>query len=230
MADSEKLDKAIEAVKNMRVPPGPSADLASRTIERLQTASHEPDTDIGLRQRPGWIPGIRRLWPLAAAAMLMVGFFVGRLSQPRSISPKDLASLEQSLYSRLHDSLATEVQAAQVQTYQKVASDVNTVLDHRLGSVAAEVILASNNTTNEVIRDLVKTVRVSQDQQERQLSQFAAALQWVQSDRLRDQAQLNTRVASLAVATQRGFALLAGQQASEEPSGRINQPSNEERN
>jgi hypothetical protein len=230
MADFERLDKTIEAVKSMRVPPGPSADLAARTVERLGTAGHEPDADIGLHQRPAWMPRIRQLWPLAAAAMLMLGFFVGRLSQPRSISAKDLASIEQSLYGRLHDSLAAEVQLAQAQTHQKVVSDVNAVLDHRLGSVAAEVFVASNTTTSEVIRDLVKTIRVSQDQQERQLSQFAEALQWIQSDRLRERAQINTQVASLAGATKKGFAILAGQQASEEASSPIHQPSNEERN
>jgi hypothetical protein len=227
MADFERLDKAIEAVKNTQVPAGPSQDLTELTLHRLQAAAEQQDAVGEGEPQIGWASVARRFWPLAAAAMLMAGFFVGRLTQPRSISRPDLASLEQSLYNRLQETLASDVQAAQVQTYRRVVSDVNAALDQRLPMVAAEVLLASNSTTTQVIRDLVQIIRTNQVQQQKE---FATALELIESDRLRDQAQLNTRFASFAAATERGIAFLAGRQAAAEPSTQTRQPFNTERN
>jgi hypothetical protein len=241
MADFDRLDKAVEAMKNTPVPTGPSQDLADRTLELLRKAGQEPDARDAGPYRVGWTRRIRQLWPLAAAAMLMAGFFVGRLTQPRSINSRDLVSLEQSLYNRLHETLASEVQTSQAQTYSRVAGDVNAVLDRRLAAVAAQVLATSNNTTTQFISDLVQIIREQQrqsaqfaadlkEQQQKQSAQFAAALEWLDSARLRDRDQLNTRFASLAVATERGFAQLAGQQGTERPSDETQQIPNPERN
>jgi|GEM_PF-6794622 len=235
MADFDRLDKAVEAVKNAQVPAGPSQDLASRTLVQLGTAIQEHE-EVGQQRRwTRWAPFARPLWPVAAAAALVLaGFLAGRLTQANTLSQRDLAVLERSLEGRLRDAVASDLQAAQTQAYHRLMSDVNEVLDRRISLVAGGVLAASNTTTNQVIRDLVQVIRANQIQQH---NEFAAALEWIEADRMRKQAQLSNSFASFAVATEHNLrqttdylALLAGRQGTDGLPSETHQPSSQERN
>ena len=235
MADFDRLDKAVEAVKNTPVPAGPSQDLADRTLAQLGTAMQDRQEAGRQRCWARWAPLARPLWPVAAAAALVLaGFLAGRLTGPKALGQQDLAVLERSLEGRLRDAVASDVQAAQVQAYRRMMSDVNEVLDRRISLVAGGVLAASNTANNQVIRDLVQIIRANQIQQH---NEFTAALEWIEADRIHKQAQLTSSFASFAVATEQNLrqttdylAFLAGRQGTDGLPTETYQPSNQERN
>jgi len=104
------LDKAVEALKNEQIPPGPPQEVIESTIIKLTETAEQTDT-IKLDKRIRIIEGLKAaksLVKIAAAAVLLIaaGYATGRLSGPQ---PLDMAQIQAALEPKIRQRLLDEM-------------------------------------------------------------------------------------------------------------------------
>ncbi len=199
--DENSLEKAVEALKNEHIPPGPPQELVDATVARLAEASVESDTvtiegRTGLREK---LRSVKSLTKVAAAAVLLIlaGYATGRLSAP------DMEQLQASLEPAIRENLAAEMkgylQLGLTNSYVQLKDDLTEQYRRDLNQFAAYTLAASGAATNQLLEDLVESINTAQTHDRQWVT---AAFEQIELDRLRDSARLSNAFATFAVRTE----------------------------
>jgi len=196
------LAKATEALANTEVPPGPPQEAVDATLAKLADAIDKPaEPTIESLSSARRIKIVPDLVKFAAAATVLVtaGYLIGRLSAPKPMDAEELyAALKPAIKRDLLESMARQWQLILASNNAELKDELRTEYRQDLNQFAVQTLAASGAATNQLLRDLVQSVR---DAQIRDLRSVAAALRQIESDRVRDKAQLANGLETLAVAT-----------------------------
>lgn len=205
MKDKEDIfEKAVESLRGEPVPPVPPRELVNATMAKLaecSALSAVGDTGNCVSQRQ-WPTAFRGFGRLAAAALVLMaaGYAVGRWSAPRPPDMEQIrAAIEPAIRRDLLDETRQYVQLSLANGYLQVKDELSEQYRQDLSRVAGQTLAASNTITNELLTqliDAISTVQVTDRQR------FAAALEQVELNRLRDRNQLSSAFATLAVRTE----------------------------
>jgi hypothetical protein len=198
------FEKAVEALKNEPVPPGPPPELRDATIARLAASSNPSDT-IDLQTRIRIRDRLRAAGSyirVAAAAVILIaaGYAVGRWSAPRPPDMEQIrAALEPAIRQNLLDETRQYVQSGLASGYVQIRDELSRQYRQDLSRVAVQTLAASNTVTNELLTRLIESIDAAQTQDRRW---FAAVAEQIERNRLRDRNQLSSAFASFAVQTE----------------------------
>jgi DNA-binding ferritin-like protein (Dps family) len=202
-----KLEKAVEALKNEQIPPGPPPELANSTLAKLAENSEQTDS-VNQKHRILIFEGLRvtkSLTKIAAAAVLLIaaGYAAGRLSAPR---PPDMdqirAALEPAIRQNLLDETKRYMQLGLANAYIRIKDELSEQYRQDLRQVAKQSVAASNAVTNGLLTELIELFNKAQNQ-DRQL--VAAALGQIESKRQQDRTELTDALTTLALQTEDEF-------------------------
>jgi hypothetical protein len=205
MEESDKiLEKAIEALKNEQIPPGPPQEVVKSTVAKLTEATEQADT-VKLKNRIlifNDLKATRSLTKIAAAAVLLIaaGYATGRLSAPRAPDMEQIrAALEPSIRQKLLDETKQYMQLGLANAYIRIKDELSQQYRQELNRVALQSVAASNATTNELLTQLVESFNEVQSQYQQRIE---TAFEQVESKRRRDRTDLSHALATLAVQTE----------------------------
>ncbi|MFC1604287.1 hypothetical protein ACFL5F_04590 [Planctomycetota bacterium] len=198
------LKKAVEALKNEQIPPGPAQELADATIAKLAEAAGQPDT-VKLKNRIRLVEGLRAtksLSKIAAAAVLLIaaGYATGRLSGPRPPDMEQIrAALEPAIRKNLLDETKQYLQLGLANGYVRIKDELSQQYRQDLSRVALQTVAASNAVTNELLTELIDSISEAQSQDRQWV---AAAFDQIESNRLQDRNQFSNALVTLALQTE----------------------------
>ena len=200
------LEKAVKALKNEQVPPGPAPELADATIAKLIQACEQPNTvKLGKRIRFikwKWLMATGSFTKVAAAAVLLIiaGYAAGRLSAPRGPDAEQLqAALEPAIRERLLDEMRQYLQLGLASCYARLKDDLSQQYRSDLNQFAAQTLAASGVVTNQLLEELIESINAAQTQDRQWVT---AALEQIELNRLQDRDQLSSALAGFAVRTE----------------------------
>ncbi|MFB0555352.1 MAG: hypothetical protein ACETWQ_18760 [Phycisphaerae bacterium] len=211
MEENENIvEKAVKALKNEQTPPGPSQELADATIAKLTEASGQSN-NVTTGKRIwfiDWLKATNSFTKVAAAAVLLIiaGYATGRLTSPQPPDMKQLQdALEPAIRSRLLDEMKQYWQLALTSSYAQLKSELSQQYRSDLNQFAAYTLAASGAATNQLLEELIESINAAQTH-DRQW--FTTAIEQIELNRLRDNAQLTNAFASFAVQTEQDMARL----------------------
>jgi hypothetical protein len=198
------LKKAVKALKNELIPPGPPSELADATVAKLTEASGQPNTvttgrPIRFIER---LKAINSFTKVAAAAVLLIiaGYATGRLSAPPPPDVEQLqAALEPAIRQNLLDEMKQFLQLGLANCYVLLKDDLTQQYRSDLNQFAAYTLAASGVATNQLLEELIESINTAQTQDRQWV---AAAFEQIELNRLRDNAQLSNAFATFAVRTE----------------------------
>ncbi len=198
------LEKAVKALKNEQIPPGPSQELAEATVAKLTEASAQSNkVTTGKRiWFIDWLKAPNSFTKVAAAAVLLIvaGYAAGRLSAPRGPDAEQLqVVLEPAIRSRLLDEMKQYWQLALTSSYAQLKNELSQQYRSDLNQFAAYTLAASGAATNQLLEELIESINAAQTQDRQWVS---AAFEQIELNRLRDNAQLTNAFATFAVQTE----------------------------
>jgi hypothetical protein len=205
MEESEnKLEKAVEALKNEQIPPGPPQELADSTIAKLAEIEEQTDT-VKHKNRILIFEDLRAaksLTKIAAAAVLFiaVGYATGRLSAPRTPDMEQIrVALEPAIRQHLLEETRQYMQLGLANAYIRIKDELSQQYRQELNRVALQSVAASNAVTNELLTELIASFNEAQSQDRQRI---VTALEQIESRRLRDRSELSNAFATLALQTE----------------------------
>jgi len=178
------LEKAVEALKNEQIPPGPPQEVTESTITKLTEATGQSDIirpDNRIRIIEG-LKSSKSLAKIAAAAVLLIR-----------------AALEPKIRQNLLDETRQYVQLGLANGYIRIRDELSQQYRQELSRVALQSVAASNAVTNEMLIELIESFNEAQSQDRQRI---AAALEQIESNRLHDRTQLGNALATLALQTE----------------------------
>ncbi len=198
------LEKAVKALKNEQVPPGPARELADATVAKLAEASGQSNT-VTAGRRFRFIERLKAtnsFTKVAAAAVLLIiaGYAAGRLSAPRGPDAEQLqAALEPAIRQNLLDEMKRYWQLALTSSYVQLKDDLTQQYRRDLSRFAIQTLAASNAVTNELLTELIESINVAQTEDRQWV---AAAFEQIELNRRQDNAQLSNAFVTFAVRTE----------------------------
>jgi len=193
------LERAAEALKNEKIPPGPSQELVDETMARLteklgHSETIQLESRIRIRER---LRTVNHLYKVAAAVILLLvgGYTVGRLSAPR---PPDMKQLQAALAPVIREELLDEINEHLQSSYASLTDSLDRKYQQDLNRVGMQILAASNTVTNERLAGLIESFNEYQTQ-ERQW--FTTMLERLESNRLQDSAVLSDALVTVAQQT-----------------------------
>ena len=205
MEESEKiLEKAIEALKNEQIPPGPPQELVKSTVAKLTEDAEQADTAKPKNRILIFndLKAVKSLTKIAAAAVLLIaaGYATGRLSTPRAPDMEQIrAALEPSIRQKLLDETKQYMQLGLANAYIRIKDELSQQYRQELNRVALQSVAASNAATNELLTQLVESFNEAQSQDRQRI---ATALGQIESRRQQDRTDLSNALATLALQTE----------------------------
>lgn len=209
--DEDALAKALAGLKQQGLSNPPPEEVMDETIRRLAEAQARippgERTPDGTVIRPAFSGAGIRL-ALAAAALLMLGYAVGRLAAPAppdldeirdALTPSLAASIEPVIREKVVEDLRERYELALVATYVRVKEELTQQYRDDMNRLAVETLAASNAVTNRLLEGLVEAVKVRQVQDRQQV---AVALKEIEARRLEDSTRLGHAMLNLAVQTE----------------------------
>ena len=198
------LEKAVEALKNEQIPPGPPQELTDATSAKLAEASGEPHTETSSRQIRivEGLKATKSLTKIAAAAVLLIaaGYATGRLSGPQPPDMEQIrAALEPAIRQNLLDETKQYLQLGLANGYVRIKDELSQQYRQDLSRVALQSVAASNAMTNELLTELIESINEAQNQDRQWV---VAAFDQIESNRLRDRNQLSNAFATFALQTE----------------------------
>ncbi|OHB74792.1 MAG: hypothetical protein A2Z25_15530 [Planctomycetes bacterium RBG_16_55_9] len=197
--DRDILERAAEILKNETIPPGPSPELIEATMSRLAETARQEDTiplegRIRLRDR---LKTLKNLNKVAAAAVLLIvsGYAVGRLTAPR---PPDMEQIQAALEPTIRRNLVNEVSQHLQSGYVGLINELDRQYREELNRVAMQILTASNVATNKRLSELIDSINDAQTHQRQWLT---AALEQMESNRIKDTTQLSDALTTVALQT-----------------------------
>ncbi len=205
MEENENIvEKAVKALKNEQIPPGPSQELAEATIAKLTEASGQSN-NLTTGKRIwfiDWLKAPNSFTKVAAAAVLLIiaGYAAGRISSPRQPDIEQLqAALEPAIRSRLLDEMKQYWQLALTSSYAQLKNELSQQYRSDLNQFAAYTLAASGAATNQLLEELIDSINEAQTQDRQWVS---AAFEQIELNRLRDNTELSNAFATFAVQTE----------------------------
>ena len=197
--DENILEKAVRSLKNEQTPPGPSDELVEETIEKLNRVSEQPiDIELVRRDRVMFLSNLVK-FAAAAVFLIIAGFAVGRLTTTRPPDMEQIrASLEPAIRNQLLGEMKQYMRAGLASSYVQIKDDLTEQYRHDMNQLAANVVTASGTVTNQLLQQLIESIDAAQTQDRHR---FIAALEQMELNRRRDNAQLGDALVSLAVQT-----------------------------
>jgi hypothetical protein len=171
------LDKAIDALANTNVPPGPPKELTDATVAKLSEAAESYKDDFKTIRFVDRIKQTRGLIKFAAAAVILIaaGYTIGRFSAPKPPDVQQLqAALEPAIRQNLLAEMAQYMQVGLANGYAQIKNELQQQYRRDLSDFAIQTLTASSAVTNERLQELIKAINTSQTQ-DRQW--FATALE-----------------------------------------------------
>ena len=205
MTEKEDIfEKAVESLRREPVPPGPPRELVDATMAKLAERAGSPaEMDTGNHvSQTEWLKPLRSFGRVAAAAVVLIaaGYAVGRWSAPRPPDMEQIrAAIEPAIRQDLLDETRQYVQLSLANGYLQVKDELSEQYRQDLSRVAIQTLAASNTITNELLTQLVESISTAQVKDQRR---FAAALEQIELNRLRDRNQLSSAFATFAVQTE----------------------------
>jgi len=202
------LEKAVNALNNEQVPPGPPRELANSTIAKLTEISGQTNTFSNSR-RIRLIDRIKlpnSFAKVAAAAVLLImaGYATGRLLSPKPPDIEQLqAVLEPAIREQLLDEMKQYWQLGLTASYAQLKDDISQQYQRDLNQIAAYTLAASGAATNQLLENLIESINLAQTQ-ERQW--VATALGEIELNRLKSDAQLSNAFVTFAAQTKQDMA------------------------
>jgi hypothetical protein len=219
------LEKAVKALNDEKIPPGPPEELANSTIAKLTELSGQTDTVSGgriirLMERIKAPNGFSKV---AAAAVLLIvaGYAAGRLLSPKPPDIEQLRiALEPAIRSQLVDEMKQYWQLSLTASYAQLKEDLSQQYRRDLNQFAAYTLAASGAATNQLLEELIHSINTAQMQNRQWV---AAAIGEIELDN----AQLSNAFATFAVQTEQNMARIMSytQQDSLVPN-RLTEPNN----
>jgi hypothetical protein len=205
MEESEnKLEKAVEALKNEQIPPGPPQEVIEATMAKLAENAEQADT-VNQNHRILIFEGLRAVKSLpkiAAAAVLLIaaGYVTGRLSAPRAPDMEQIrAALEPSIRRNLLNETKQYMQLGLANAYVRIKDELSEQYRQELNRVALQSVAASNAVTNELLTEIIESFNEAQNQDRQRI---VTALEQIESRRLRDRSELSNAFATFALQTE----------------------------
>lgn len=198
------LEKAVKAMNDQQVPPGPPRELADSTLAELtelsgQTNNMPNGRTISITERIKLPSGFIKV---AAAAIVLItaGYAAGRLLSPKPPDIKQLQTvLEPAIRSQLVDEMKQYWQLALASSYAQLKDDLTQQYRRDLNQVAAYTLAASGTATNQLLEELIESINQAQTQDRQWV---VSALGQIELNRLQDNAQLSNALASFAAQTE----------------------------
>jgi hypothetical protein len=197
--DENILEKAVNSLKNEQTPPGPSNELVDETIEKLDIVSEQPVNVEFLK--PDRIMLLSNLVKFAVAAvfLIIVGFAAGRLTTVRMPNLEQIrASMEPAIRDQLLGEVKQYMQTNLANSYMQMKDDLTEQYRRDMNQLASNIVTASGTVTNQLLQQLIESVDAAQTQDRQR---FIAALEQMELNRRRDNAQLSDALFSFAVQT-----------------------------
>jgi len=198
------LEKAVNALNNEQVPPGPPRELANSTISKLTEISGQASTfsssrRIRLIDRIN-IPNSFTKVAAAAVLLIMAGYATGRLLSPK---PPDIEQLRVALEPTIRQNILDEMkqywQLGLTASYAQLKDDLSQQYRSDLNQFAAYTLAASGAATNQRLEALIESINQAQTQDRQWV---ATALGEIELNRLQDNAKLSNAFVSFAVQTE----------------------------
>lgn len=202
--NENSLEKAVEALKNELIPPGPPQELTDATIAKLTEASGQSRT-VSIENRIRIMERLRAakgLTKVAAAAVLLIlaGYGTGRLSAPR---PPDMEELQAALEPAIRRNLVTEMkdylQLGLTNSYIQLRDELSQQHRQDMSRFAIQTLAASNAVTNELLTELIESINAAQIQDRQWVTAAIDQMEW---NRLYDKNQLVSSLETLAYQTE----------------------------
>lgn len=199
-----KFEKAIETLKNEQIPAGPPRELVDSTIAKMDDISGRADS-VEHKNRILNFEGLRAsksLTKVAAAAVLLIaaGYATGRLSAPQA---PDMTQIRAALEPEIRKSLLKEtkqyLQLGLANAYVRIQDELSRQYREDLRQAVLQSVAASNTVTNELFTELIESFNEAQNQDRQR---FAAALERMESNRLRDRNELSNAFTTFALETE----------------------------
>jgi hypothetical protein len=205
--NENKLEKAVEALKNEQIPPGPPQELADSTIAKLTETAEQTETVNYNNRIPifGGLRAAKSLTKIAAAAVLLIaaGYATGRLSAPRAPDMEQIrAALEPEIRQNLLAETKQYLQLGLANAYVRIQDELSQQYREDLRQVALQSVAASNAVTNELLIELIESFNEAQSQDRQRI---AAVLDQIESNRIRDRDELSNALATFAMETEDEF-------------------------
>jgi hypothetical protein len=208
------LDKAVNALKNERLPHGPPKELTDAVATKLSQAGGQPGAASG-RERTKTIS----LTKVAAAATLLVvagyaivaGYAVGRLTAPRPPDMEQLhAALETSLKSSIEPAVRQNLleelkkywQIALAGSYVQLKDELGQQFRSEMNEFGTQVLAASGAVTNQRLTELIEAINTAQTHERRWI---AEAIDQIERSRLLETTELRNDLATFAVRAEDEF-------------------------
>ena len=135
----------------------------------------------------------------AAVFLIIAGFAVARLTTTRPPDMEQIrASLEPAIRNQLLGEMKQYMRAGLASSYVQIKDDLTEQYRHDMNQLAANVVTASGTVTNQLLQQLIESIDAAQTQDRHR---FIAALEQMELNRRRDNAQLGDALVSLAVQT-----------------------------
>ncbi len=163
------LEKAVKALNDEQVPPGPSRELAQATLAKLTKASGQTNTfssgrRIRLIERLKAPNGFTKV-AAAAVLLIMAGYATGRLLSPK---PPDIEQLQAALEPAIRQNILGEMkqywQLGLTASYAQLKDDLSQQYRRDLNQFAAYTLAASGAATNQLLEELIESINTAQTQ------------------------------------------------------------------
>lgn len=207
--DEKWLDKLISRAINKGEPQFDAEKWKQKYPEEFQLLKSRA-TQASTRQERMWTAVFQsRIPKLAAAAVLLIalGYGIALLTAPRELDADQLHALETSLKSSLEpvirqslrEELSRDWQLALAASYVQLRDELSGRFRRDLNEFAMQTLAASSTVTNQHLADLIEAINAAQTQDRQWV---VAALEQIESNRLRDSTQLSNALVSFAVQTE----------------------------
>ncbi|OHB59288.1 MAG: hypothetical protein A2167_05655 [Planctomycetes bacterium RBG_13_46_10] len=167
------LDKAINALANTNVPPGPPKELTDTTVAKLSEAAknHQdefmdstgsPQETIKLVDRIKFVKGLIK-FSAAAVILITAGYAIGRFSAPQPPDIEQLrASLEPAIRQNLLQDMAQYMQVGLESCYAQIKNELQQQYRRDMSDFAIQTLAASSTVTNQRLLQLIDAINTSQ--------------------------------------------------------------------
>ncbi len=207
--EKDILNKALASMREEQAPELPK-DVVAETLAQLAQAQSVGNTEGSLpptqghARRAHYLLGPIVRLTAAAAVFLLIGYAVGKMTAPAPLDfdqlhdtllPALAAALEPTIREAVVDDVDQRYQLALAGAYVRLRDELTEQQRSDMNRYAAQTLAASNAVTNQLLGDLVRTIK---DDQTEELRSVAAAIHQIERNRLEDRETLTTGLLALA--------------------------------